>query len=92
MSDDYRRDLLRIEGKLDQMQAAIVNLARIEERQTTMFNQNKDMVDEIRELRTRITELERVVQSRSPLFKWLNVGGVAAIGAAIGAMFRVWAP
>ena len=91
MTDEtYRRDILRIEAKIDQLQQAVVSLARIEERQSTMVAQAQAMVGDLRDLSRRVTDLERTNHGRAPLYRWLNVGGVAALGAAIGALFKGW--
>lgn len=91
MSDpEYRRDLQRIETKLDRVETAIVSLARMEERMVTLFKRMDGYDAEIREIMRRVAELERLTIGRGIFFRWLDRGGVAVIGAAVALAFKQW--
>ncbi|MFV0385601.1 hypothetical protein [Paracoccus sp. (in: a-proteobacteria)] len=95
------RDLARVEGRLDRIEEAISALARIDERLTTLFKamgrQQADMAaletrsqTDMRDLASRLTDLEHLTAARSPLFAWLNRIATAAIGAAVVFAFDRW--
>lgn len=86
----YRRDLARIETKLDRVETAIVSLARMEERLITLFNRTDRYDTEQRDLAKRVAELERLTFGRGFFFRWLDRGGVAVLGAAVALAFRQW--
>lgn len=87
---DYRRDLARIETKLDRVETAIVGLARIEERMVTLFNRMDRYDGEFREMMTRVAGLERVTLGRGHFFRWMDRGGIAMLSAAIAYIFSQW--
>lgn len=87
---EYRRDLARIETKLDQMQEAIVSLARMEERMITLFKRMDSYDGSLRETDRRVAELERITIGRGMFFRWLDRGGVALLGAAVALAFKQW--
>ncbi|MFB9225199.1 hypothetical protein [Paracoccus cavernae] len=80
------RTVVRLEQKIDDMSAAIVSLARIEERTVTLFNRLDRADLEIRDLRGRVLDLERQAMGRGVFFRWLDRGGVAVVGALAGAV------
>lgn len=87
---DYRRDLARIESKLDRVENAIVSLARMEERMITLFNRVDGYDQDQRDVQRRVAELERLTLGRGVFFRWLDRGGVAVLGAAVAMAFKQW--
>lgn len=87
---DYRRDFTRLENKIDRVQEAIVSLARMEERMVTLFRRMDSYDADQREAIRRIADLERVTLGRGVLFRWLDRGGVAILGAAVALAFKQW--
>lgn len=87
---DYRRDLARIEGKLDRVETAIVSLARMEERMVTLFKRMDNYDAAQRTAEARIAELERITLGRGMFFRWLDRGGVAILGASVALFFKQW--
>lgn len=87
---DYRRDLARIESKLDRVENAIVSLARMEERMVTLFNRVDGYDQDQRDVQRRVAELERLTLGRGVFFRWLDRGGVAVLGAAVAMAFKQW--
>lgn len=87
---DYRRDLTRLETKIDRVQEAIVSLAGMEERMVTLFRRMDSYDADQREAIRRIGDLQRVTLGRGVLFRWLDRGGVAILGAAVALAFRQW--
>ncbi len=55
---DVEQRLTRFEEKLDGINEALVSLARIEERVTTILKHNDRIHEQVRELDSRIDELE----------------------------------
>lgn len=87
----YRRDLARLETKVDRLGDAIVSLARMEERMITLFKRLDNHEAALRETLLRVTELERLTFGRGVFFRWLDRGGVAVLGAAVALAFQQWA-
>ncbi len=87
---EYRRDLQRIEAKLDRVETAIVSLARMEERMVTLFKRMDSYDADMREAMRRLAEMERLTIGRWIFFRWLDRGGVAVIGAAVALAFKQW--
>ncbi|WP_313353009.1 hypothetical protein [Paracoccus sp. (in: a-proteobacteria)] len=85
---DYRRDLARIETKLDRVETAIVSLARMEERMVTLFNRMDRYDGELRDVLKRVADIERVTFGRGVFFRWADRLGVAIIGAMVALAFR----
>lgn len=77
---DYRRDLARIEGKVDHVETAIVNLARMEECMVTLFKRMDNYDAALRTTEGRIAEMERITLGRGVFFRWLDRGSVAILG------------
>ena len=91
MSDpEYRRDLARIETKLDRLELALVNMARMDERLITLFKRMDRYDGEQAAISRKVAELERVTIGRGVFFRWLDRGGVAAMGAAVALWFKGW--
>lgn len=87
---DYRRDLARIEKKLDRVETAIVSLARMEERMVTLFRRMDSYDADQRDVLRRVAEVERLTLGRGVFFRWLDRGGVAVLGAAVALAFKQW--
>ncbi len=87
---DYRRDLSRLETKIDKVQEAIVSLARMEERMVTLFRRMDSYDADMREALKRMGEIERITLGRGVFFRWLDRGGVAILGAAVALAFKQW--
>lgn len=83
---DYRRDLSRIESKLDRVETAIVSLARMEERMVSLFNRMDRYDSDQKDTLKRVAELERVTIGRGQFFRWADRGGAAMLGAVISAV------
>lgn len=81
MSEDR---LSRIENKLDDLQAAVVSLARVEERLVTVFNRQTAIESKVNVLDSKVDSLsESVISSRAvERIVWI------VIAAAISAAFR----
>lgn len=74
--------LSRVEKKIDQLQEAIISLARVEERLVTVFNRQTTIEQKVSHIEDKVDKLaENVVSSRAAeRIVWLCVA--AAIGAA----------
>lgn len=83
---DYRRDLSRIESKLDRVETAIVSLARMEERMVALFNRMDRYDSDQKDTLKLVAELERVTIGRGQFFRWVDRGGAAMLGAVISAV------
>lgn len=83
---DYRRDLSRIESKLDRVETAIVSLARMEERMVSLFNRMDRYDSDQKDTLKRVAELERLTIGRGHFFRWADRGGAAMLGAVISAV------
>jgi len=75
--------LSRVEKKIDQLQEAIISLARVEERLVTVFNRQSSIESKVTHIEDKVDKLaESVVASRSvERIVWLCIA--AAIGAAV---------
>ncbi|MDN3710995.1 hypothetical protein QWZ10_02650 [Paracoccus cavernae] len=78
------RTVVRLEQKIDDMSAAIVSLARIEERTVTLFNRLDRADLEIRDLRGRVLDLERQAMGRGFSSVGLTVAGLRSSGPWLG--------
>ncbi|QRZ12679.1 hypothetical protein JWJ88_08655 [Paracoccus methylovorus] len=87
---DYRRDLARIETKLDRVETAIVSLARMEERMVTLFNRMDRYDGELRDVLKRVAEIERLTIGRGHFFRWLDRGGAALVALIVAYVFNQW--
>lgn len=88
-SDDAR--LIRLEDKVDQIGAALVQIARLDERIITLFNNHTTILNRIdaagqalSELHERLDDMERILAGHKPLFTWMDRGAVAAMTAGVG--------
>ncbi|WP_313350196.1 hypothetical protein [Paracoccus sp. (in: a-proteobacteria)] len=94
---DYRRDLARIETKLDRVETAIISLARMEERLVTLFNRMDRHDGDYRDLSKRVADIERVTFGRRSSIVWADSRRSAAFRRSsatceseISADFRCW--
>jgi len=76
--------LSRVEKKIDQLQEAIISLARVEERLVTVFNRQSTIEQKVNHIEAKVDKLsDSVISSRSTeRIIWL------VIAAAIAAAFR----
>ena len=89
---DVEQRLTRFEEKLDTINDALVSLARIEERVTTILKHNDRIHEQVRELDSRVDELEsqNAVQEftlgRGERLFWIGMtvfAGLLASGVAV---------
>lgn len=80
-----RHDVVRIEGKVDQLTNAMTNLIRVEERQSNMSGRI-DLLD------GRIEANEKEVQAvKTKVDKWVNRGvGAWAVAATLFALVKLY--
>ena len=78
MSEDR---LNRIEGKLDDLQAAVVSLARVEERLVTVFNRQTNIEQKVNGLSDDVHKLSEKISSvyQERIFWILFTAGVALL-------------
>ena len=83
MSDDIR--LARVEKKIDDLQVTVVNLARVEERLTTVFNRQAKIQNQIDSMEASIGSLAAKADNRfGERVFWIIV---AVISAALARQF-----
>ena len=87
-SDDGRLD--RIEQKLDDLQDALVNIARSEERINNLTTFSKAQHESIKDLMTRMDVLESDLQSNRMVINTINKLFWILITAAASSMFGIF--
>lgn len=87
---EYRRDLARLETRLERIETVLVSIARMDERLITLFKRMDRYDGEQAAMARKLAELERVTIGRGVFFRWLDRGGVAALGAAVALWFKGW--
>lgn len=85
MPEDDR--LVRLEGKVDRIGEALVQLARLDERIAMVLEQNRAMQIAMDECHDRLDALEQLNFTRDPLFRWTERLVLAAFGAAMAWAF-----
>ncbi len=83
MSDDIR--LARVERKIDELQVTVVNLARVEERLTTVFNRQTKIQQKVDSMETSISAL--VAKSDNRFGERVFWFIVAVVSAALARQF-----
>ncbi len=84
MNESENRRLGKIEDKLDKLSDAVVSIARIEERVTTVLKQNDRLFTNFEKLELRVDKVEGQVQmnhkgiSTAERFVWLVLSGIVA--------------
>ncbi len=85
MVDDVSQRLEKLDNKLDKLSDAIVAIARIEERVTTVLKQNDRFIMRMDRLETRLETVEQkaIVNSKGiNMFErlfWIGVSAIASI-------------
>ena len=85
MIDDVAQRLEKLDNKLDKLSDAIVAIARIEERVTTVLKQNDRFIMRMDRLETRLETVEQkaIVNSKGiNMFErlfWIGVSAIASI-------------
>jgi len=82
MSEDR---LNRIEGKLDDLQEAVISLARVEERLVTVFNRQSNIEQKVNGLSDDVHKLSEKISSayQERIFWILFAAGIALISRLI---------
>lgn len=86
-ADTYERRLEKIEDKIDKLSEAVVSIARIEERVTTVLKQNDRFFDRIERLENRVDLVEtHAAASQKTVafaerFMWVTIAAAVGAGA-----------
>lgn len=70
----------RIESKIDDLQEAVVSLARVEERITTNFNRQTNIEDRVNSMDDRLSKISPAVAFGERIFWIFVVAGATFIG------------
>lgn len=72
--------LTRLEGKIDQLQEAVIKLARVEERLLTVFNRQAVIEQKVDHIETRLNELSTAISGRfSERIFWVLFATLATV-------------
>ena len=70
----------RIESKIDDLQEAVISLARVEERITTIFNRQSNIEDRVNSMDERPAKISPAVAFGERIFWLIIVATVTVIG------------
>lgn len=85
MMDDKRLD--RIEAKLDELTKVVTDLARVEERMTTLFKRMDRYDSQIQGIDHRLGEIEKVTVGRGAVYQIVERGFWLIAGAGVAWLF-----
>ena len=72
--------LSRLEGKIDQLQEAVIKLARVEERLLTVFNRQSIIEQKVDHIEVRLNELNASISGRfSERIFWVLFATLATV-------------
>jgi predicted nuclease with TOPRIM domain len=80
----------RLEKKIDRLEEAVVQLARMEERMVTLFNRMDKYEEDHDRLQNRIDELESTSTKRGTVFDAVGKGFWIVVTAVVSSIFWIF--
>jgi predicted nucleic acid-binding Zn-ribbon protein len=80
----------RLEKKIDRLEEAVVQLARMEERMVTLFNRMDKYDEEKDRLENRIDDLENTSTKRGTVFDAVGKGFWIVVTAVVSSIFWIF--
>lgn len=72
--------LARLESKIDQLQDAVIKLARVEERLITVFNRQSNIEEKVGRIEDQVAEMNKAISGRfSERIFWVLFATLATI-------------
>jgi len=80
----------RLEKKIDRLEEAVVQLARMEERMVSLFNRMDKYDETYDRVETRLEKLERTSTKRGTVFDVVNKGFWIVVTAVVSSIFWIF--